>query len=282
MSPAPKLLLGRTLQMVNISSDRNYGRNIANLNNPIEPPAGQLRFASPATTNFTAGLLAATAKLFPSSLFSTGGDELNVNCYTQDEETQQILSETGQTLEEALDKFTRATHGALEQLGKTPVVWEEMVLDHNVTLSNETVAIVWISSANAAAVAAKNFRIVHGPSDYFYLDCGGGEWLGSDPEGNSWCDPFKTWQRSYTFDPLANITESQQHLVLGGQQLLWTEQSSPENMDSIMWPRAASSAEVFWTGATLPDGSPRNVSSALPRLHDFSLCGVRFVLAHAI
>ncbi|PSS34074.1 hypothetical protein PHLCEN_2v1868 [Hermanssonia centrifuga] len=234
-----------------------------------EPPAGQLRFASPATTNFTAGLLAATAKLFPSSLFSTGGDELNVNCYTQDEETQQILSETGQTLEEALDKFTRATHGALEQLGKTPVVWEEMVLDHNVTLSNETVAIVWISSANAAAVAAKNFRIVHGPSDYFYLDCGGGEWLGSDPEGNSWCDPFKTWQRSYTFDPLANITESQQHLVLGGQQLLWTEQSSPENMDSIMWPRAASSAEVFWTGATLPDGSPRNVSSALPRLHDF-------------
>ena len=53
-----------------------------------------------------------------------------------------------------------------------------------------------------------------------------------------------------------------------GQQLLWTEQSSPENLDSIAWPRAASSAEVFWTGATLPDGSSRNVSSALPRLHD--------------
>lgn len=28
---------------------------------------------------------------------------------------------------------------------------------------------VWISSANAAAIAAKNFRIVHGPSDFFYL-----------------------------------------------------------------------------------------------------------------
>ena len=28
---------------------------------------------------------------------------------------------------------------------------------------------VWISSANAAKVAAKNFRIVHGPSDFFYL-----------------------------------------------------------------------------------------------------------------
>ena len=28
---------------------------------------------------------------------------------------------------------------------------------------------VWISSANAAAVVEKNFRLVHGPSDFFYL-----------------------------------------------------------------------------------------------------------------
>ena len=26
--------------------------------------------------------------------------------------------------------------------------------------------------------------------------------------------------------------------------------------------------QVFWTGATLPDGTPRNVTTALPRLHD--------------
>ena len=44
-----------------------------------------------------------------------------------------------------------------------------MVLDHNVTLSNETVVLVWISSANAAKVVEKNFRLVHAPSDYFYL-----------------------------------------------------------------------------------------------------------------
>jgi hypothetical protein len=64
------------------------------------------------------------------------------------------------------------------------------------------------------------------------------------------------------------LTYANSDLLLVGQQLLWTEQSSPENLDSIVWPRAASSAEVFWTGATLPDSSPRNVSSALPRLHD--------------
>ena len=47
-----------------------------------------------------------------------------------------------------------------------------------------------------------------------------------------------------------------------GEQALWAEQSGPENLDPIVWPRAAASAEVFWTG---PGG---DLSSALPRLHD--------------
>ncbi|OJT06180.1 Beta-hexosaminidase 2 [Trametes pubescens] len=228
-----------------------------------EPPPGQLRLASPATTNFTADLLASVARMFPSSLMSTGGDELNTECYVQDPETQADLKASGRTLEQALDVFTRTTHAAIRAEGKTPAVWEEMVLEHNVTLGNDTVVMVWISSANAAAVAAKNFRIVHGPSDFFYLDCGAGEWVGDDV-ANSWCDPFKTWQKSYTFDPQANISASQAHLVLGGEQLLWTEQSGPENLDSIVWPRAASSTEVFWSG---PGG---NSTTALPRLHDLA------------
>ncbi|RPD56093.1 beta-hexosaminidase [Lentinus tigrinus ALCF2SS1-7] len=228
-----------------------------------EPPSGQLRLASASTTNFTAGLLSAVAKMFPSTIMSTGGDEVNANCYEQDAETQADLKATGRTLEQALDVFTQHTHGAIIAEGKTPAVWEEMVLDHNITLSNETIVLVWISSANAAAVAEKNFRLVHGPSDYFYLDCGAGEWIGKDV-GNSWCDPFKTWQKAYTFDPQANISESQAHLVLGGEQLLWAEQSGPENLDPIVWPRAATSAEVFWSG---PGGDS---NEALPRLHDIA------------
>ncbi|EIN12307.1 N-acetylhexosaminidase [Punctularia strigosozonata HHB-11173 SS5] len=230
-----------------------------------EPPAGQLRLASPATRNFTRGLIAAAARMFPSALFSTGGDEVNVNCYETDGPTRDELEAAGRTLEQALSAFVVNNHRALEELGKTPVVWEEMVLDFNVTLSNETVVMVWISSENAAAIVRKGYRLVHAPSDYFYLDCGAGEWLGSDPEANSWCDPFKTWQRAYTFDPFANLTAEEQKLVLGGQQLLWTEQSSPANLDSIVWPRAAASAELFWSGP-----SRTNVTGALARLHELA------------
>lgn len=80
--------------------------------------------ASSATTNFTSNLLSAIAKVLPSKLFSTGGDELNTNCYTQDPKTQADLRSSGRTLEQALDEFTRVTHRALINAGKTPVVWE--------------------------------------------------------------------------------------------------------------------------------------------------------------
>jgi hexosaminidase len=67
---------------------------------------------------------------------STGGDEVNMNCYAADEETQAWLSETGKTIGEALNDFVLDTHEVLrngngsEEVGgkvvegKTPVVWE--------------------------------------------------------------------------------------------------------------------------------------------------------------
>ncbi|KAF8073544.1 beta-hexosaminidase [Lyophyllum atratum] len=222
---------------------------------------GQLRLASPSTTNFTTSLLKAAASMFPSKLFSTGGDELNANCYDKDAATQTDLAAQKKTLEQALDTFTQATHKGLREVGKRAVVWEEMVIDHPVTLANDTIALVWISSEHVASVAQKGHKLIHAASDYFYLDCGGGGWVGQNVLGNSWCDPFKTWQKSYSFNPTANLTAEQSKLVLGGQHLLWTEQSGPSNLDPVVWPRAASSAELFWSG---PGG---DVGKALPRLH---------------
>jgi len=104
-----------------------------------EPPAGQLRLASPDTIQFTTGLLVNAAELFPGNYFNTGGDEINAKCYADDPETQEALVASGKTFEQALDDFTQAEHKALKGVGKTAVVWEEMVLSHQVTLANDTV-----------------------------------------------------------------------------------------------------------------------------------------------
>ncbi|KZV60324.1 glycoside hydrolase family 20 protein [Peniophora sp. CONT] len=229
-----------------------------------EPPAGQLRLASQSTVSFTSSLLRAAAKMFPGAYFSTGGDEVNMRCYEEDEDTAAELAEKGLTAVKALDGFTEAVHGALKEEGKTPVVWQEMVLNYAVSsLSPETLVMIWISSAHAAAIASQNYRIVHSPSDYFYLDCGTGGWLGDDPTGISWCDPFKTWQKAYTFDPLASLSPDQHHLVMGGQSLLWAEQADSDNLDQLTWPRAAAAAEVFWTG-----GKRGSSKEALGRIHE--------------
>ncbi|KAF9068588.1 N-acetylhexosaminidase [Rhodocollybia butyracea] len=219
-----------------------------------EPPAGQLRFANADTANFTASLISSISSRFP----------VNMPCYTADEQTQADLNATGKTFNQALDTFMQGNHAVLESSGKTPVVWEEMVLEFNLTLSNETIVMVWISADDAAAVTSQGFRIVRADSVAYYLDCGGGGWVGNDPSDNSWCDPFKTWQFTYTFDPTANLTDAQAALVIGGEQLLWTEQSHASNLDSIVWPRASASAEVYWSGFG------GNDSAALPRLHDLA------------
>lgn len=134
-----------------------------------EPPAGQLRLASPDVLKFTTDLFSAVLPGFIGTYFSTGGDEINANCYNKDAETQAELTKSGQTFEQALSHFVQNGHKTVESFGKIPVVWEEMVLDHNVTLSNNTVVMVWISAENARAVADKGYSIIHAPSDYFYL-----------------------------------------------------------------------------------------------------------------
>ena len=65
--------------------------------------------------------------------------------------------------------------------------------------------------------------------------------------------------QAYTFNSLGNLTITQARLILDGQQLLWTEQSDPQNHDSIVWPHAAASTEVLWTGLG------GDVRTALPR-----------------
>jgi hypothetical protein len=99
--------------------------------------------AAPAVRNFTSQLFKSVLASLPGQYFSTGGDEINANCYAQDNETQTELSLQGKTFGEALSDFVVNAHATVKSMGKTPVVWQEMVLSHNVTLSNDTV-VMWV------------------------------------------------------------------------------------------------------------------------------------------
>ncbi|KAK0565620.1 Glucosamine-6-phosphate isomerase (Glucosamine-6-phosphate deaminase) (GNPDA) (GlcN6P deaminase) [Tilletia horrida] len=236
-----------------------------------EPPSGQLSINDSSAVKFATDLVTAAAKLFPGAYFSTGGDEVNTNCYNATDNAQLDTS--------LMKPFITTLHTALaERAHKRPLVWEEIALNFPQTaqsLRNGTVVEAWTSSANVGAIlrgTPPGVSLIHAPSDYFYLDCGAGGWLGNAPNLQSWC-PFVTWQKSYAFDPYAGTEgiEGGRERVLGGEAALWTEQADEVSMDGYLWPRAGSAAEVFWTGASYKDNDvnqTRNGSEALPRLHE--------------
>ncbi|ORX40209.1 putative beta-hexosaminidase precursor [Kockovaella imperatae] len=234
-----------------------------------QPPAGQLRFADDKVTEWTKGLLQSAVTVFSSPYFGTGGDELNTTCMMEDEETATTLKSKGWTLEKALDNFTEQTHAVVRANKKTPLVWQEMVLTHGdlPSVKKDTLVSIWIDSKDAAKVLAKGFRIVHAAADYFYLDQGQGGWLGEEGGGDSWQGPYKSWQKMYSFDPYKDVEEGKRKLVMGGQCSLWAEQTDETNLETVLWPRAAAVAELFWTGAGA-EGYPRSSVEAFPRMHD--------------
>jgi len=78
----------------------------------------------------------------PGNYFSTGGDEINMRCYEEDLIMQSFLRSNKVTLQQALADFTNRTHAVLLDRGKTPVVWQEMVLDHgNLGLHPDTIVL---------------------------------------------------------------------------------------------------------------------------------------------
>ncbi|EGG04517.1 family 20 glycoside hydrolase [Melampsora larici-populina 98AG31] len=246
-----------------------------------EPPAGQLRIADDQSLELVKEIYKYVTTEIPGSLFSSGGDEVNHKCYEDDPETQESLRSQNITLNEALSNFVKKSHEIINLSKKNPVVWEELILDESLDLDLKTIVSVWRSSKNVKDVIEKGYRIIHAASDFGYLDCGLGGWLGKAPEGNSWCDPFKTWQKIYSFDPYGNITHTQRKLVLGGQVSLWSEQADPQNLDSLIWPRALAAAELYWTGKKDDDDDevePKiedRLADALPRLHDMRYRYVR-------
>lgn len=53
---------------------------------------------------------------------SSGGDEVNLACWEEDEETSEELRAKNQTIAEALNVFVEEVQGELKENGKTPFI----------------------------------------------------------------------------------------------------------------------------------------------------------------
>ncbi|KAJ2001389.1 Glucosamine-6-phosphate isomerase (Glucosamine-6-phosphate deaminase) (GNPDA) (GlcN6P deaminase) [Coemansia thaxteri] len=234
-----------------------------------EPPSGQLNIAKAAAAAFAVDIVNEYSGLFTDNVFHVGGDEVNLECWNKDSDVQTYLAgHPGSSVESLLVDFYGKVHDAVGKSGKTGMTWEETVFHTNYTPPMSTIIQTWIDETSIPKTVAKGYRSIASPASAYYLDCGHGAWL-SNFDGNSWCDPFKTWMHIYNFDPLANITDAaQQKLVIGGEVALWSEQSDSTVLDARLWPRAAAMAETSWSGRRDSSGRVRTTGEVAQRLHN--------------
>jgi hexosaminidase len=234
-----------------------------------EPPSGQVKLNYPPVTDFFNTLY---SDLLPrtkpySSYFHSGGDELNANIYALD---PTVGTNSSSAIQKYLQAFVASLHAKIHSQGLHPIVWEEMLLQWNLTLSPDAVVQTWRGPGSLATVLKKGHKAIFGDYQHWYLDCGFGQWVNPTPGSRvisppyaDYCSPYKSWREIYSYDPLANITADLTPGILGGEVHMWGELTDGVNLDGKVWPRAAAAAEVMWSGGKGPAGVTEDVTRRL-------------------
>ncbi|ORX80469.1 hypothetical protein K493DRAFT_242670 [Basidiobolus meristosporus CBS 931.73] len=232
-----------------------------------EPPSGQLNLINPRTLEVVRNLLQETTKWFEEELFHIGGDEVNMKCWETSPGYPEYLKEHNTTLDALFADFIHKDHSYVRENKKVPVTWQGALLTQNVTMEDDVIVQTWLGNAASVAAVRLGHRVIASSYEHSYLDCGHGAWIASSL-GNSWCDPYKSWQVIYSYEMTANMTEAEAKLVIGGETAMWGEQVDSINFDARVWPRASSSAEVLWSGNTLANGTLRPTADVSPRINE--------------
>lgn len=180
-----------------------------------------------AVYTFLDGFLGEMTALFPDRFFHIGGDEVEGSQWKNSEGIQKFAREHQLATQEAIHGyFNSRVQAILKKYGKTMIGWDEVLQPG---LAPDTVIQSWRGPKGLAAAAQANYRALL--SYGYYLD--------------------HLRPASYHY---ANDPGDDPH-VLGGEACMWNEYTTPENVDSRIWPRMIAIAERFWSPREVTDVS---------------------------
>lgn len=180
------------------------------------------------------GFLGEMAALFPDPYIHIGGDENNGKHWSANARIQTFIRERNLKDNEGLHAyFNQRVQAILAKHGKRLIGWDEIL---HPDLPKACVVHSWRGAKGLADAARAGHAVIL--SNGYYID------LVYPAEAHYLNDPL----------PLSTpLTAAEQRLVLGGEATMWSEWTSPETIDSRIWPRTAAIAERLW--------SPRDVAS---------------------
>lgn len=126
-----------------------------------EPPCGTLQLNNPAVDTFLDSLFDdVMPRVAPyANYFHTGGDEVNAEAYTLD---PTMLTNDKTKIRAQIQKMVDRTHAHVRKAGLTPIVWEEMLLEWNLTLPRDVVVQTWRGDAAIAETTKKGYKALVG------------------------------------------------------------------------------------------------------------------------
>ncbi len=185
------------------------------------------------TYKFLDTFIGEMAAIFPDHFFHIGGDENNGVEWKANPRIQSFMREHNLKDTASLQNyFNLRLLKLLEKHGKHMIGWDEILTPE---LPKDVMVQSWRGFESLAAGAKNGYTGIL--SAGYYLN------LMSPAEAH------------YAVDPLpenTDLTAEQQARILGGEACMWEEQTSALDIDSRIWPRAATIAERLW--------SPRNVN----------------------
>ncbi|KAG0042206.1 hypothetical protein BGZ83_000775 [Gryganskiella cystojenkinii] len=274
----------------------------------VEPNPGQLDISYEGTYTLIKDIYSEAASLFKDNVFHVGSDELQTYCFNYSTSAMDWFKQRpGSTYADFAQYYLdKALPIFQDKPSRRLMMWEDIVLSPDMPAKNIPKDII-MQSWNAGTdhikqLAQKGYDIVVSSADFFYLDCGNGGWVPNDirynvneppvlPQaikdafdnnpsdyypasnnymgsGASWCNPYKTWQRIYSYDFTKGLTAEEAKHVLGGEVAMWSEQADATVIESKVWPRTAAFAELLWSGNRNADGYKRTTELSA-RIFDY-------------
>lgn len=257
-------------------------------NTSVEPPAGQLDIAYGFTYSVVKRIYDEISSLFNDDVFHIGGDEVNEVCYNYSKYVQDWYSNNSSLtikdliqhwLEKSLPIFRNRKERRL-------TMWEDVITGKNsvTNLPKDVILQCWNNGKDSVKkLTNMGYDIIISSASHWYLDCGYGGFVTNDPRytdsdrneqfnrgnGGSWCNPYKTWQRIYSYDFDANLSQEEKQHILGAEVALWSEQVDSTVLTQKIWPRTAALAELTWSGNKDVETGKLRTNSLTQRLLNF-------------
>ena len=186
------------------------------------------------TYKFLDTFIGEMAGIFPDNFMHIGGDENNGVEWKANTRIQAFMRERKLPDTAALQNyFNQRLLRILEKHGKHMIGWDEILTPD---LPKDIVVQSWRGFDALATGARNGYSSILSAGYYLNL--------------------MSTAAADYMVDPLpasSGLSPEQRARILGGEACMWTEQTSPQDIDSRIWPRTAAIAERFW--------SPRDVDN---------------------